>query len=407
VYHHGQNFAEHRWQWIPIGLTAALFLFTIIGSWLHRDYKGSRLSGKHVGVVIPIYNEDPKMLMLCLESLIKQTRPPDSIWIIDDGSTNADCYNAATKFKLDHKETDIRVIHKENSGKREAQKKAFDLCPADVWITVDSDTQLESTAIENILGPFEDPEVGAVAGRLHGFNWDTNWLTRIIDIEFTGSFVTGRASSSVIGSVVVTCGGLAAYRGDLIMNNLDDYMNETFMGKKVMAGDDRRLTQYALKDYGRAVYQNSAVGWTLLPERWSHLIRQRVRWSASWYRGTAWCLWNLSPKQPAWWLVLVQAIAFLIFTFSLPYIVFKSAFIGIGLFLFYTVWSIMLSMIRAMKLLTVERADMSTKQIMLSVLLAPAVSVLYFFVLNPIRWYSLIKVFELDWSTRQEVEVKA
>ena len=40
----------------------------------------------HVTVAVPVYNEDPALLDRCLYAMINQTRPPQLIWVVDDGS---------------------------------------------------------------------------------------------------------------------------------------------------------------------------------------------------------------------------------------------------------------------------------------------------------------------------------
>src|SRR5262245_37417059 len=209
-----------------------------------NEFWDAALSNLRVGIVVPFYNEDPDYFTGCLASITRQTRPPDAVWLIDDGSRDPRCLEIARSFALLKHPFEVHVVHQENAGKRHAQANAFRNDRADIWLTCDSDTILADEAIEEGLKPFCDRRVYAVAGLTLGHNWKRNVLTRIIDIEFVNSFLIGRASASRSGSVIVACGTIAFYRDKVVYDHLDDYLNETFCGKPVKAGDDRRLTQY-------------------------------------------------------------------------------------------------------------------------------------------------------------------
>ncbi|WP_275561157.1 hypothetical protein [Streptomyces sp. 5-6(2022)] len=73
-----------------------------------------------------------------------------------------------------------------------------------------------------------------------------------------------RSALSAMGSVLVNSGPLAAYRADVVRDNLDSYLNETFMGRPAMFSDDSLLTLYALLR-GQTVQQPSAVAFTAMP----------------------------------------------------------------------------------------------------------------------------------------------
>lgn len=133
-----------------------------------------------VVVTVPVYNEDPALLDRCLYGLMNQSRPPQRIDVIDDGS------------KLNYSElksywvqtwpgpTEIRWIRQANQGKRRAHAVTFATAPeADIFVTVDSDTTLEHRALEEGLKPFIRRKVTSVAGIELGFNANVNFLTRM------------------------------------------------------------------------------------------------------------------------------------------------------------------------------------------------------------------------------------
>ena len=77
-------------------------------------------------------------------------------------------------------------------------------------------------------------------------------LTRLIDLRYVSAFLAKRAAYSFFGAVLCCCGSLAFYRADIVRANLDDFLDQRFLGRVATYGDDRRLTNYALRG-GRVV----------------------------------------------------------------------------------------------------------------------------------------------------------
>jgi len=371
-----------------------------VPSYVVRD-----LDELRVVAVVPFYNEDPEYFRRCLESIDAQTRPPQAVWLVDDCSPDARCLAIAREFAEQEHKFSVQVIRApENAGKRHAQSYAFLGDRADIWLTLDSDTVLSPNAIEEGIKPFSSERVAAVAGLTLGRNWRRNWLTRIIDIEFANSFLIGRASASRFGAVTVACGTIAFYREAVVRPNLDDYLNETFLGRPVRAGDDRRLTQYALR-LGRVVFQETAVAHTALPERFGHLVRQRLRWAGSFYRGVNWTVRNLGFRDIAYWFIVVQVVELVVVALLLVALLTYSLTTGITAFLVYVAYMGALAYVRAIRYIAFSRADMRLRDKLCSVALAPLISVLYIFVLNPLRYWAVTKVTDARWGTRRNVEV--
>jgi hyaluronan synthase len=358
-----------------------------------------------VAVVIACYNEDPGLFRACLDSVTAQTRLPQRAYVIDDGSTSDECLRVARAWAR-HAPFTVKLLpRRANCGKRHAQAAAFRDFEPDVWMTMDSDSTLAPDAIANGIAPFARPDVTAVTGLALGSNWHTNLLTRLVDLECLNSFLVGRAFSSRLGAVVVTCGTIAFYRAHVIRSNLDDYLEERFLGARVTAGDDRRLTQYALLR-GRVVFQETAVCSTALPTTLGHLVRQRIRWSASFYRGVWWMTRNMSMTRASWWLMAWQASELVVLPILLlaMLVAFTDGALT-GIAIYFIVFTL-LSWVRSIRYVALRRNDMRTRDQWISAAMAPLISVLYTFVLTPVRYYSLLKVRESSWRTRQQVEVR-
>lgn len=282
----------HTGVFLPAALLGFLWLlFSLGASALHRDVKLTpqeerSLDDKRVNVVIPLKNEDPEAFRQLLESISKQSRLPQKVHVVDNGSNNDDCHRVFLTWGR-NRPISIEAVYDTTGpiGKRGAQALAFDAdLEADYFVTVDSDTILDVHSIARGIAPFFKPEITSVAGLLLTLNGQKNLLTRLVDLSFTTSFLNGRASWSRLGSVVVNCGGLAFYRATVVRKYQDEYVNQKVLGRRVSSGDDRMLTCYALLE-GKTVIQESSIAYTLMPENISHLTRQRVRWWRSFFWG--------------------------------------------------------------------------------------------------------------------------
>ncbi|MEU7306356.1 glycosyltransferase family 2 protein [Streptomyces sp. NPDC007206] len=96
-----------------------------------------------------------------------------------------------------------------------------------------------------------------------------------------------RMARSQGGAVAPTSGILGLYRKEFVLANLEDYVTSG------TAGDDRRLTHYALQ-HGQVVAVNEAWVYSAMPEDLSELWTQRVRWFKSYWKYVGWELTNFS-----------------------------------------------------------------------------------------------------------------
>lgn len=362
-----------------------------------------RRPGRVAGVVA-FYNEDPGLFRAMLASLDTQTQQPDSLWLVDDGSTSTDCYDAAMAWASGRPAA--RVARIEHSGKRHAQAVAFRGEPdAAVFLTVDSDTILEPDAVAEALKPFDDPAVTAVTGVVSAANYRRNLLTRLIDVRYANAFLWERAAYSAAGSVLCTCGSLALYRADVVRAHLDDFLDQRFLGRVSTFGDDRRLTNYALA-HGRAVLQLSARARTAVPERLGHFVRQQVRWNKSFFRESLWAIQNLPLNRPAAWLSLVELTSWVLFTALLLLALVVSPLVSgtvvIGAYILYVA---LMSYVRSLRFVDDVEARRGDRWI--SFALSPLYGFMHITLLVPLRLYSLCTLRRNTWGTRQRVEVAA
>jgi len=398
-----------------IQVLAAVFMF--LCSWLTLRFRSVNVAESEsdenkdelfVSVIVPVFNEEPELLRRGLESISSQTRRPDRVWVIDDGSSVLDCARRARQWATEQSDDGIDVhvvVLPQNSGKRRALIEAFENdSDADIFFTIDSDTILDAQAIEQGLLPFRSPQVFAVAGVLFGHNRDQNLLTRLVEMEFVCGFLVNRAAMSKFDSVLVTCGSLAAYRADICREHVKDLLDETFLGAPVLNGDDRKLTQFALQK-GKTRLQETCTGRVALPQSLSHLFRQRTRWSTSFYRGTLFMLRTMPMNRAAFWLTLSHAGIFCLQTLVLLGVIIFGSTIGwLNLAIIMAAIAGPGIVVRHGRYWDSPGIDRSTVSMLEFLTLSPLSSLMSVLVLIPARYYALFHLRSNQWGTRRVVE---
>lgn len=117
-------------------------------------------------VIVPTFNR-ADLIGETLDSLLAQSRVPDEIVVVDDGSSDS------TAEIVGAYATSVRYIHKENGGKASALNLAMAESSGDyVWIC-DDDDLIEPDAAERLAGALDgDSGLGYCAGRHDDFTVD-------------------------------------------------------------------------------------------------------------------------------------------------------------------------------------------------------------------------------------------
>jgi hyaluronan synthase len=359
-----------------------------------------------VTVSVPVFNEDPEVLDRVLYGLFNQTRLPDRVGVVDDGS-EIDYEEIRSWWQQNcPPQVEFTWARQANAGKKHAQAQTFQDDPADVFITLDSDTVLESRAIEEGIKPFADQRVHSVAGLELAWNHDWNLLTRLNSArQLVWQLVTCSSQNMFRGNVLINRGTFALYRGTLIRDVLEAYVGETLWGRSIKLGDDTFLTTMALCR-GRAVQQPSAVCLAMYPDNLSHHIRQWTRWMRGTTLRTLWrlrylrCLsWGwLYSVISLWWYIASLAIT-VVLAFKWPASAsYTETMLAVG-----TLWAWTM----ATRLLTVKRSDQTLLGRLGAAALFPAASLWVVVVLRFVRIYGTLTFLHQGWATRAQVEVLA
>lgn len=389
-------------------------LFTAIAPYFHTDLRADsfskNLDHEYVLTIVPAHNEDPDMFLAMLGSLLAQTRPPDRLHIVENGSGDyVPQLHAITLDWVRVNNPSFEVIYDFHpvGDKRGAQAVALRACPqATIHHTLDSDVQLGSPdSMLRGLEPFvADRKVMSNCGLLLGSNQGKSLLTRLIDVGFVGSFLNGRASHSLVNSVAVNTGGHAFYRASIMDKYVGHYLGHRIFGRKMSYGDDAMWTRYAMLE-GKTLFTRDSFGYTLHPERWEHLRKQRTRWHRSWFWGNLWLLRHFNPASAVWLLTLWQFLSFVWFTVAIPLVVVVSPIVNARFGGLFFVWMVVVGYLSSMSYLTVRRPDMSSREQLFNWALSPLVVVLNFVVGWCLRYVGLFTCLKTGWDTRQQVEV--
>jgi hyaluronan synthase len=370
------------------------------------DYDRGLLDRLYVVVSVPCFNENKYLLDRCLYALINQTRPPDRIDIIDDGSTKEDYeelqrYWNAT-FTQDKRTTEIFWKRQVNMGKRRAHCATFTSAPlADIFITVDSDTTLCPNAVEEGLKPFLNPEVMSVAGIELGYNASHNFLTMLQNSLQQIAQAVVSAAWSVTGKMFTNRGPFALYRSSLIAEMVPLYWGETFFGHRVILGDDSLLAM-AGSMYGKSVQQLSAFGLTMWPETLGHHIRQRLRWARGRTVRNFWRLKYYPVTSYIWWFTTASIYSFITGLAALILLAISWPS-SEHLVLRILTALILLSWLSQLRVLCFKRSDESWLDRFLVIAIRPAASLWASIVLTRIvRAWGMSTCLKQGWTTRQD-----
>ncbi|HUO67213.1 MAG TPA: glycosyltransferase family A protein, partial [Gammaproteobacteria bacterium] len=113
-----------------------------------------------VSCVVPAYNAE-RYVARALESVLEQSRPPDEIIVVDDGSTDG------TAAVLESYGSRLRVVHQENSGPAAARNRGIRMATGEIICFQDADDEWHRDKLAKQLVLLEArPEVGICITRL-------------------------------------------------------------------------------------------------------------------------------------------------------------------------------------------------------------------------------------------------
>ncbi|MFJ4844609.1 MULTISPECIES: glycosyltransferase [unclassified Streptomyces] len=408
--HASWSLGHLHWYGVAVGSLLAIKLLLSVRRRRRPDLTFEEpVSRLRIHGVVTAYNEAPEMLRRCLESILAQTLPPHSLTVVDDCSATHTAGALIEEMRPLFQRAGVRldfIRFPANRGKRHGLAAGFRQEPrADAYLCVDSDTVLDQHAVAELAEPFSKRRVHCVTGLVLAHNRGINLLTRLIDMRYVNAFLGERVAYSRLGSVLCACGSLALYRGWVVRKYLDDFLDQRFLGRPATFGDDRRLTYYCLTE-GLSLIQPSAVGYTDVPERLGHYVRQQIRWGKSFIREGFLLFGKFRVRRMYWWLNLVELVSWVAFTTAL-FAALVAIFMhpqGWTLLVGYVTYMCVMAWIRSVHYLR-GAAQVGIVDRVLTFLAAPLYALLNLGLLLPLRLWSLATLRSTNWGTRAKIEV--
>ena len=269
--------------WISMGLVL-LFVRTVL--WLcYRPFApATEEEAPSLTVIVPAYNEGA-MVESAIASIAQASYPKGRLQIVavDDGSKD-DTWHYIQRATLRFPRLITPVRLQENRGKRAALAEGIRRASGELVVTVDSDSVIARGALLAVTGPFRDPRVGAVAGKVAVHNRREHLIPRMLHVRFILSFDFLRSAQSVFRTVYCCPGALSAYRTAVVRGLLEEWEGQTFLGAQCTYGEDRALTNLILREGYDTVYQRTALVHTIVPTTYMRLCRMYLRWDRSYIR---------------------------------------------------------------------------------------------------------------------------
>lgn len=225
-----------------------------------------------VTVLVPAYNER-ECIANTVRSLVASDYPVEVI-VIDDGSTDgtADIVEAMWL-------PNVRVVRQRNAGKPAALNNGIAHARHDIIVMMDGDTVFEPSTVRELVQPFADPRVGAVAGNAKVGNRDS-MIGAWQHIEYVMGFNLDRRMYDLLRCMPTIPGAVGAFRRDAL-DRIGGMSEDTL-------AEDTDVTMALHRDGWRVVYAENARAWTEAPETVQQLWSQRYRWSY----GTMQAIWK-------------------------------------------------------------------------------------------------------------------
>ncbi|MBW8738969.1 MAG: glycosyltransferase [Streptomyces turgidiscabies] len=225
-----------------------------------------------VSVLVPAYNE-AKCIEATVRSLMRSEHPIE-VLVIDDGSSDG-----TARIVEDMGLPNVRVVRQANAGKPAALNRGVANARHHLIVMMDGDTVFEPGTVRELVQPFGDPRVGAVAGNAKVGNKDS-LIGAWQHIEYVMGFNLDRRMYDVLGCMPTIPGAVGAFRRSAL-KGVGGMSDDTL-------AEDTDVTMALHRDGWRVVYAENARAWTEAPESVQQLWSQRYRWSY----GTMQAIWK-------------------------------------------------------------------------------------------------------------------
>jgi len=273
------------WLDVPVFLYSLTVGTYLLSRFLFASFYRPPQPREHLpalSVVVPAFNEE-LYIEQTLTSILESDYPADRLEVIAVNDRSSDG-TLEGMLRVADKYPELTVLDlRQRSGKRVALASGVRISTGEVVVFVDSDSFLRHDSLKCIVDGLADPDVGAVCGHCEVENKWTNVLTKMQAVRYFISFRVIKAAESLFGMNSCLSGPFAAYRRSVLLDVLDAWVHQKYLGRPATYGDDRSLTNMVLRNH-KVIYDSRAVTATIVPETYGQFLRQQARWKRSWFR---------------------------------------------------------------------------------------------------------------------------
>jgi len=232
----------------------------------HREYPA-------ITLLVAAYNGE-KCIGETLKSISKQDYKADiKIVIVDDGSTDKTC-EVIKQYNMPR----CRLIAAKHKGKSYALNKGLKYIDTEYVASIDADTFLHPQAITRIMTRILGDPVNssAVAGCVLAKNSRQSFIAKLQEWDYFLAISSVKRQQALFQATLVAQGAFSVYKTAVL---------KEINGWPHCIGEDIVLTWAMIKAGYRIGFESSAVGFTVVPEKYSEFARQRRRWARGMIEG--------------------------------------------------------------------------------------------------------------------------
>ncbi len=274
------------WRWgmfIFLKVLPALFYKQIKKIEPSDNYKQpiEKVSNEDVTIVVAVY-QPPDGFFNTIKSIYDNK--PAKILIVADITCVTDVSEICKEFDPQI----VEILPEEKPGKRAALVSGIKASRTKITCLVDDDIIWCPTVIENMIIPFQHPNIGGVGIRQNAFIRTRFDIFDILNnMRLAVRYLEIKATTVIDKGCVCISGRTACYRTSVIQQEemYKKFMKEKFLCLSVLSGDDKFLTRYVINNGYKTYHQllhNCELSTPF--EKGERLFKQFIRWSRNTWR---------------------------------------------------------------------------------------------------------------------------
>lgn len=215
-----------------------------------------------ISIIVPAYNSG-KTIARCISSLMEQTKKPDEIIVVDDGSSD-DTKKIIKSF------SGIVPIEQPHLGPAAARNAGAKKAKGDILLFTDADCVTDHEWVSAMSKPFENKEIAGVQGRYK--TAQKNLMAKFVQLEIEDRYDRMRKREYIdfIGSYA------AGYRKDIFLKH--GGFDKSF---SMASGEDPEISFKLAKAGHKMVFNEKAIVYHEHVDSLGAYLRQKF-WRAYW-----------------------------------------------------------------------------------------------------------------------------